>query len=169
MHVTFSIAQRQLIEARRAGAARAIGNVRVRLLLPEGSPPMASWGGSASAALLDDAVGDGAPLAATIGRFLDEAMLTEIAAACEAGRALLIGTTGSTAFRRISASAARSGALFTAAWGSSAVGGWAAWLSVRQAVPRALRRRVAGPCPRACCAAAARAHRRRPGCAAVRR
>jgi predicted acylesterase/phospholipase RssA len=46
-----------------------------------------------SAAVLDDAVGDSAPLAATIARFLDEAMLAEIAAAYEAGRVLLIGTT----------------------------------------------------------------------------
>jgi membrane fusion protein, multidrug efflux system len=37
MHVTFSIAQRQLIEARRPGAERGISNVRVRLLLPDGS------------------------------------------------------------------------------------------------------------------------------------
>jgi predicted acylesterase/phospholipase RssA len=46
-----------------------------------------------TAALLDDAVGDSAPLAATIARFLDEAMLAEIATAYEAGRVLLIGTT----------------------------------------------------------------------------
>lgn len=37
MHVTFSISQRQLVEARRPGAEREIGNVRVRLLLPDGS------------------------------------------------------------------------------------------------------------------------------------
>lgn len=37
MHVAFSISQRQLIEARRQGAERGIGNVRVRLLLPDGS------------------------------------------------------------------------------------------------------------------------------------
>lgn len=37
MHVTFSIAQRQLIEARRPGAERGIEDVRVRLLLPDGS------------------------------------------------------------------------------------------------------------------------------------
>ena len=46
-----------------------------------------------TAAVLDDALGDSAPLAATIARFLDEAMLAEIAAAYEAGRVLLIGTT----------------------------------------------------------------------------
>lgn len=37
MHVSFSISQRQLVEARRPGAEREIGNVRVRLLLPDGS------------------------------------------------------------------------------------------------------------------------------------
>jgi membrane fusion protein, multidrug efflux system len=37
MHVTFSIAQRQLIEARHAGAERGIENIRVRLSLPDGS------------------------------------------------------------------------------------------------------------------------------------
>ncbi len=46
-----------------------------------------------TAALLDDAVGDSAPLAATIARFLDAEMLAEIAAAYDAGRVLLIGTT----------------------------------------------------------------------------
>jgi predicted acylesterase/phospholipase RssA len=46
-----------------------------------------------TAALFDDAVGDSAPLAATIARFLDAGMLTEIAAAYDAGRVLLIGTT----------------------------------------------------------------------------
>lgn len=46
-----------------------------------------------SAALFDDAVGDSAPLAATIARFLDEGMMAEIAAAYDAGRVLLIGTT----------------------------------------------------------------------------
>jgi len=46
-----------------------------------------------TSALFEDAVGDSAPLAATIARFLDEAMLAEIAAAYEGGRALLIGTT----------------------------------------------------------------------------
>jgi predicted acylesterase/phospholipase RssA len=45
------------------------------------------------AAVFDDAVGDSAPLAATIARFLDEGMLAEIAAAYDAGRVLLIGTT----------------------------------------------------------------------------
>ncbi len=38
MHVTFSIAQRQLIEARQAPAERGMENIRVRLLLPDGSP-----------------------------------------------------------------------------------------------------------------------------------
>jgi predicted acylesterase/phospholipase RssA len=46
-----------------------------------------------SAALFDDAIGDSAPLAATIARFVDSAMLAEIAAAYDAGRVLLIGTT----------------------------------------------------------------------------
>lgn len=46
-----------------------------------------------TAAVFDDAVGDSAPLAATIARFLDERMLAEIGAAYEAGRVLLIGTT----------------------------------------------------------------------------
>ncbi len=46
-----------------------------------------------TAALFDDAVGDSAPLAATIARFLDEGMLAEIAAAYDEGRVLLIGTT----------------------------------------------------------------------------
>lgn len=46
-----------------------------------------------TAAVFDDAIGDSAPLAATIARFLDEAMLAEIAAAYDAGRVLLIGTT----------------------------------------------------------------------------
>lgn len=46
-----------------------------------------------TAALFDDAVGDSAPLAATIARFLDEGMMAEIAAAYDAGRVLLIGTT----------------------------------------------------------------------------
>lgn len=46
-----------------------------------------------TSAIFDDAVGDSAPLAATIARFLDEQMLAEIAAAYDAGRVLLIGTT----------------------------------------------------------------------------
>lgn len=46
-----------------------------------------------TSALLADALGDSAPLAATIARFLDQAMLDEIGAAYEDGRALLIGTT----------------------------------------------------------------------------
>jgi membrane fusion protein (multidrug efflux system) len=37
MHVAFAISQRQLVEARRAGAERGIANVRVRLLLPDGT------------------------------------------------------------------------------------------------------------------------------------
>lgn len=46
-----------------------------------------------SAILLDDALGDSAPLAALIARFVDAEMLQEIAAAYDSGRALLIGTT----------------------------------------------------------------------------
>ena len=46
-----------------------------------------------SAAVFDDALADSAPLAATIARFVDAAMLAEIAAAYDAGRLLLIGTT----------------------------------------------------------------------------
>lgn len=46
-----------------------------------------------TAAIFGDAVGDSAPLAGTIARFLDERMLAEIAAAYDAGRVLLIGTT----------------------------------------------------------------------------
>lgn len=48
-----------------------------------------SW----TAALFDDSVADSAPLAAMIARFMDEGMLAEIAAAYDAGRLLLIGTT----------------------------------------------------------------------------
>lgn len=46
-----------------------------------------------TAAIFSDAVGDSAPLAATIARFLDAEMLAEIAAAYDGGRVLLIGTT----------------------------------------------------------------------------
>jgi hypothetical protein len=46
-----------------------------------------------TSALFDDAVGDSRPLAATIARYVDEQMLSEIAGAYRAGRALLIGTT----------------------------------------------------------------------------
>lgn len=37
MHVAFSIGQRQFVEARSAGAERGVANIRVRLLLPDGS------------------------------------------------------------------------------------------------------------------------------------
>lgn len=46
-----------------------------------------------TAAIFSDAVGDSKPLARMIARFLDETMLAEIAAAYDAGRLLLIGTT----------------------------------------------------------------------------
>ncbi|WP_165943303.1 patatin-like phospholipase family protein [Roseicella aquatilis] len=46
-----------------------------------------------TAAVFDDALGDSTPLAATIARFVDAGMLAEIAAAYDAGRLLLIGTT----------------------------------------------------------------------------
>lgn len=38
MHVAFAVSQRQLVEARRVGAAGGMDAVRARLLLPDGSP-----------------------------------------------------------------------------------------------------------------------------------
>jgi|FEC22Drversion2_1045045.scaffolds.fasta_scaffold00999_13 Patatin-like phospholipase len=48
---------------------------------------------SITAALFDDALADNAPLFQTISRFVDDRMLADIAAAYDAGRLLLIGST----------------------------------------------------------------------------
>ena len=48
---------------------------------------------SITAALFDDAMADNAPLFETISRFVDDRMLADIAAAYDAGRLLLIGST----------------------------------------------------------------------------
>jgi hypothetical protein len=47
-----------------------------------------------SAALFDDAMADNSPLFKTISRYVNEAMLAELAKGYDDGRLLLIGTSG---------------------------------------------------------------------------